>query len=148
MSSVREERGEALNTLLRGEISAGETYKQAIDKAGDDPRASELRRMCTEHESAATQLRLHVSAHSSEEPDESSGAWGAWAKTVQGTMNLFGDKASLKALKEGEEHGVKEYEDALEEDSLSADCRELIRGTLLPQTREHINTLDRLMDAM
>lgn len=60
---------------------------------------------------------------------------------------MFGNTAALKALKEGEEHGVKSYEDALADDDLPAECKELIRIRLLPQTRAHVAVLDRLMEA-
>lgn len=46
-----------------------------------------------------------------ETPVHDSGAWGEWAKLVMGTAKLLGDKAALKALKEGEESGLKEYQD-------------------------------------
>ena len=49
------------------------------------------------------------------EASDSSGAWGTWAQIVQGTMNLFGDKSALKALKEGEEHGLKDYEEGIDD---------------------------------
>jgi uncharacterized protein (TIGR02284 family) len=135
---------DTLNSLLRGEISATETYQQALQKVGADQGAAELRRIHAEHREAANTLRQHVHQHGGR-PDQGSGAWGAFAKAVEGMAKIFGNTAALKALKEGEEHGVHAYEDALGDESLPDDCRQLIRGTLLPQTREHINTLDRLM---
>src|SRR5690606_2319448 len=107
-----------INSLLRGEISAAETYKMAIDKvseSADDPAfasVSILREMQEDHGRAAQLLRERVRSLGGE-PSESSGAWGALAQTVQGTMNLFGDAAALKSLKEGEEHGLKDYTEAL-----------------------------------
>ena len=47
--------------------------------------------------------------------------------------------------KEGEEHGMKSYQDALQDANLSEDCKSLIRTRLLPQTQAHIPELDRLM---
>ena len=85
--------------------------------------------------------------HEGGKPDQGSGAWGAWAKTVEGAAKIFGNAAAVKALKEGEEHGVKSYEDALNNPDLPAECQTLIRGTLLPQTRSHLPVLDRLMSA-
>jgi hypothetical protein len=52
----------------------------------------------------------------------------------------------MKALKEGEEHGVKDYEDALKDANFPVECQTLIRSTLLPQTRSHIQVLDQLMN--
>jgi hypothetical protein len=48
-------------------------------------------------------------------------------------------------LKEGEEHGLKEYEEALHDEGLPADCVELARE-LMARQRQHIANLDRLID--
>jgi len=133
-----------LNTLLRGELSAVETYQQALAKLDDTKGAAELRRLHAEHREAANTLRQHVHQHGGQ-PDQGSGAWGVFAKAVEGTAKLFGNDAALKALKEGEEHGIKEYQKALQEKDLPADCRTLIASKLLPQAREHIPVLDRFM---
>ncbi len=137
---------DALNSLLRGEISATETYQQAMDKVGNDTGSSELRRIHEEHRDAANTLREHVHTHGGK-PDQGSGAWGTFAKAVEGGAKIFGNAAALKALKEGEEHGVKDYEAALKGSDLAADCRELVNSRLLPQTRNHITVLDRLIGA-
>jgi hypothetical protein len=132
-----------LNSLLRGELAATETYQQALPKLAGTPGYEELRSIHKEHREAANTLRQHV--HKVEgRPDQGSGAWGAFAKAVEGTAKAFGIDAALKALKEGEEHGIKEYEQAMK-DSLPSECRSLIESRLLPQTRTHVSTLDRLM---
>ncbi len=133
-----------LNALLRGELAATETYQQALAKVGNDTGSTELRRLHDEHREAANTLRQHIRDHGGT-PDHGSGAWGAFAKSVEGTAKIFGQTAAMKALKEGEEHGISDYEKALKDDSLSADCKSLISGRLLPQTRAHIPALDRLM---
>jgi len=140
-----------LPSLVRGEIAAAETYKQALRKlvgsqaeAGTDPRAAELRRIQEEHGEAIRKLRAKLSALG-EEPPTGSGVWGAWSKAVQGTADAFGEKAAIKALKEGEEHGVKDYEDALADEALDPGIKELITAELLPQTRAHVPALDRLI---
>ena len=132
-----------LNSLLRGELAATETYQQALPKLEGTPGYEELRHIHKEHREAANTLRQHV--HKVEgRPDQGSGAWGAFAKAVEGTAKAFGVDAALKALKEEEEHGIKEYEEGLN-NGLPPECRNLIETTLLPQTRTHISTLDRLM---
>jgi uncharacterized protein (TIGR02284 family) len=145
-----DDRGEAvrqLNSLLRGEISAAETYKMAIDKIADSDvseHAQVLRQMQEEHGRAAQELRERIRSLGGE-PSDSSGAWGAWAQTVQGTMNLFGDAAALKSLNEGEEHGLKDYQEALDDtDQLTAS---LIQSELIPNQQRHIEMLDTLINA-
>jgi hypothetical protein len=98
-----------LNSLLRGEISAKETYQQAIDKLSKDgdPDVEVLREIAREHTGAVDRLRDAV-RRAGGEPDESAGAWGAFAKGVEGIAKAFGEQSSLKALKEGEEHGLKD----------------------------------------
>jgi uncharacterized protein (TIGR02284 family) len=137
---------DALNSLLRGELSAVETYQQALEKVDSEPGAMDLRRIEAEHREAVNLLRQHILDRRGQ-PDSSSGAWGAWAKTVTGTAKVFGNAAALKALQEGEEHGIKSYENALKDDHLDAECRMLIESTLLPQTRAHVPILDRLIEA-
>ena len=74
---------DTLNSLLRGELAATETYQQALDKVGNDSRASELRQIHIDHREAANTLRQHVHKMGGK-PDQGSGAWGAFAKTVEG----------------------------------------------------------------
>src|SRR5947209_3322440 len=134
---------DTLNSLLRGELAATETYQQAMAKCGNEPGAAELRRIHDEHREMANTLRQHIHKVGGK-PDQGSGAWGAFAKAVEGTAKALGTDAALKALKEGEEHGLKEYEAALK-NGLPTECTALIESKLLPQAHEHIPTLDRLM---
>ena len=138
-----------LNSFLRGEISAAETYRMAIDKAGDsDKNAANiglLRGIQEEHGRAAQAIRDRIRELGGE-PSDSSGAWGAWAKLVEGTASLFGDTASLKALKEGEQHGLKDYEEGL--DDIDATSAELVQNQLIAAQQRHIALLDQLIDAV
>jgi uncharacterized protein (TIGR02284 family) len=133
-----------LNSLLRGEISAVETYQQAIEKVGDEHAsdAAALRAIAQEHGEDARALREAIEQLGGE-ADDSSGAWGAWAKTVQGVAKLFGDASALKALKEGEEHGLKDYEEAV--DDVDDASRTLIVSRLIPNQKRHIATIDGMM---
>ena len=135
-----------LNGLLRGEMAALETYVQALEKLGEEsgPGAAELNRIQLDHRDAADALWHFIEEHGGE-PSKGAGAWGAFAKAVEGTSKLLGNKAALKARKEGEEHGLKEYEEALKDKDLPADGQALVRG-LLAKQREHIVTLDRLLE--
>jgi len=139
-----------LNSLLRGEISAAETYRMAIDQVSDSDDTTManvglLREMQEEHGRAAQALRDRIKELGGEASD-SSGPWGVWAKFTQGSANLFGDSAALKSLKEGEEHGLKDYQEAMDDvDTTSAD---LIRNQLIPAQQRHINLLDQLIHSV
>ena len=130
-----------LNSLLRGEISAVETYKQAIEKIEDEHTsdALALRAIAQEHGEAAQALRDEIQRMGGE-ADDSSGPWGAWAKVVQTTAKLFGDASALKSLKEGEEHGLKDYREA--RDDLDSVSREIVMDRLIPAQERHVQTLD------
>jgi bacterioferritin (cytochrome b1) len=140
-----------LNSFLRGEISAAETYRMAIGKLSKDEQLKAaanvglLNSIQEEHSRAASTLRDRIEELGGQASD-SSGAWGAWASTVQGTMNLFGDSSALKSLKEGEEHGLKDYQSGL--DSIDASSRQLIQNQLIPAQQRHISLLDQMMGAV
>ena len=126
MASATTEHLDTLNSLLRGELAATETYQMALDKVKEGRGAAELRVIHADHREAANLLRQHVRGMG-EEPDHGSGAWGAFAKAVEGTAKLFGESAALKALKEGEESGLKAYDAALEDSELPPVCVNLVR---------------------
>jgi uncharacterized protein (TIGR02284 family) len=136
---------ETLNSLLEGEISAVETYEQALEKVGSEPGAEELRKIHQNHTDAISKLREHVTKHGGQ-PSTDSGAWGSFARTVEGVAKLFGDATALRALKQGEEKGLRDYDDALSDEELPQDCQTLIRDELRPRQRSHIHTLERLIE--
>lgn len=146
MSTRTEDRTAWLNRLLRGELSAVETYEQAMSRCQGEACAADLRHMLEQHRESADLLRRHVIDHG-EEPSTTSGAWGSLVQLVTGAAKVFGTATTFQALKEGEEHGVTEYESALADESLARDCRELIDTTLLPRTRAHVKRLEALINA-
>ena len=138
-----------LNSLLRGEISAAETYRRAIDKVADSDKSQMnnlniMREIQEEHGRAAQALRDRIRELGGE-PSDSSGAWGAWAKFTQGTANIFGDASALKSLKEGEEHGLKDYQEAI--DDIDMTSAQLVQNQLIPSQQRHVNLLDQMISA-
>ena len=49
-----------LNSLLRGELAATETYQQALNVLGHAPGAMDLRRIHDEHRDAANTLKSYL----------------------------------------------------------------------------------------
>lgn len=135
-----------LNTLLRGELSAIETYNQAMGRIQDPAKRPTLQSIVQDHQVAAGMLRKQIVMHGGR-PAESSGPWGTWASAVTGAAKVLGEEAVIKVLKEGEEHGVKEYRDALDQVGLDTDCRDVVQNDLLPKQESHIPTLDRFLAA-
>jgi bacterioferritin (cytochrome b1) len=139
-----------LNSFLRGEISAAETYRMAMDHVANDewpavsPKLDFLHQIQKEHGLAAQALRERIRAlHGS--PADSSGPWGAWAKLAQRTADLFGDVASLNMLKEGEEHGLRDYETGY--NAMDATSAILLREELIPGQQRHIDLLGQLIQS-
>jgi uncharacterized protein (TIGR02284 family) len=135
---------EQLNSLLRGEISAVQTYDQAIEKLGEEhgQMAAELRRIAQEHGEHAQELRARVRTLGGN-PADSAGAWGDVVQAVEGASKLFGEASALKTLREGEEHGLRDYRDALSE--LDLESRRLVQDVLLPAQLLHIQALDAMI---
>ena len=126
---------ETLNDLLRGEISAVETYRQAIERLSASPNRVELEQCKRSHELRVSQLREQV-VRLGGQPVQGSGAWGTFAKLVEGSAKLFGEKAAISALEEGEDHGLKMYRDDVPK--LDSVTRVLVERDLLPeQERTH-----------
>lgn len=130
------------NRLLRGERSAVESYDKAI-RAFDLGAPPELTQIREEHVQAVAILEENVLAMGGE-PEREAGAWGAFAKTVQGAANALGEKTAMESLQTGEKAGLRDYEIALKDEDVMAECKEMIRSTLLPQTEEHVSTLEEL----
>lgn len=130
------------HSLLRGELSAIETYTQAIEKFEDNSGDSLLERIREDHEVSAEALRDLI-GKSGDDDVTSSGPWGTFAKTVEGLASLFGASPALAILQQGELHGISEYEKALEDDDLDESLRWLIGDELLPALRDHLIDLDR-----
>jgi demethoxyubiquinone hydroxylase (CLK1/Coq7/Cat5 family) len=126
-----------LNGLLRGELSAAATYRQAERRFPGHRQRAELRRLGEEHWRAADALHEQVQRRGGR-PSETAGAWGAFAALVEGTAKLFGARAALWALREGERQGIDDYESALDTPHLPPECHALIAGELLPRCREHV----------
>ena len=126
---------DSLNELLRGEISAVETYRQAIEKLGSSPTGVQLEDCRRSHAERVAKLRECV-ARLGGEPAKESGAWGAFARLVEGSAKAFGERAAVSALEEGEDHGLKLYRDDLAK--LDPVSRGLVETELLPaQERTH-----------
>ncbi len=142
-STVTQDCIDVCNRLLRGELSAVETYRQTIQKFEGDPAVTTLRQIQSEHEFAAELLRNNV-LEMGGDPSTDSGAWGAFANTVQGVAKVFGESSALKSLQQGEEHGLDDYEDALEDDDVMPGCKDMIRSELMPRVRQHIASLQDL----
>ena len=138
-----------INDVLRGELSAIETYRQALDEVrddhGHDARFQQLARMQHEHEQAAEELRSLVQQMGGT-PSRDSGPWGTWSKAVMGTARILGDKSALSALAAGEKSGVEDYQSAMKRDRTPDSVRHVYR-TLLARNQERLDQLEQMIRA-
>lgn len=141
MASPNEEAVGKLNSFLRGEISAVETYRQALDKVTDPSIRSQLQDCEQDHQQRIDLLRQRISSLGGT-PEQGSGAWGVWAKLVQGGGNLLGEKTALQALEEGEDHGLDDYRRDLDE--LDGETRSWVESNILPNAERTHGTLSTL----
>lgn len=103
-----------LNGILKGEISAVETYRQALEKITDPAIAKELECAKSCHSGRVEELVSQVQ-NAGGQPAETSGAWGAFAKMMEGGAKIAGDKATIAILEEGEDKGLADYKKLLED---------------------------------
>jgi hypothetical protein len=122
---------EQLNSFLRGEMAAVETYQQAIEKLeAFSTSRDQLLVNLKSHQDRVMMLRDAI-VQLGGTPAEGSGPWGSFAKIVEGGAKAFGEKAAVAALEEGEDHGLADYKRGL--DDLDPQSRSLVTGKLLPE---------------
>jgi hypothetical protein len=138
-----------LNSMLRGEISAAETYRNVLGRVANTDDADGLLHTLgdiqAEHARATQTLRDRIRELNGL-PADSSGIWGVWAQAVQETLTLLGGgKGALRALLGGEEHGLKDYQNALPD--LDSKTANLVESVLVPAQQRHIQKLTALLTA-
>jgi hypothetical protein len=135
-----------LNSFLRGEISAVETYRMALEKIEPSSPARPQLESCLQSHAERIVLLRDAVVQLGGKPAEGSGAWGAFAKAVEGGGKIFGEKGAIAALEEGEDHGLADYRRDL--DDLEASARRLVEGQLLPQQVATHRTMSQLKKQM
>lgn len=129
---------DVLNSFLRGELSAVETYKQALTKIKDGNVRLALEDNLRSHEGRVELLKNRILAHGGQAV-ESSGVWGAFARLMEGGAKVFGEEAAINVLESGEDHGRDDYRREL--DNLDADTRAWVTAQLIPAQEMSHDTL-------
>lgn len=133
---------ETLNSILRGELSAVQTYDQALEKLNEDAGvAAQLRECRTSHQERVSLLQSEITRRGGE-PARGSGPWGTFAKLVEGGAKAFGKKAAISVLEEGEDHGLKQYRDDLPK--LDGATRSTLEGRLMSEQQRTHRTMSSL----
>ncbi|RYZ41745.1 MAG: DUF2383 domain-containing protein [Myxococcaceae bacterium] len=132
---------DTLNSFLRGELSAVETYRQASKHIKSPVALTEVEACLKDHEARVEAIKERISKLGGQ-PAESSGLWGTFAKAVQGGADLLGEKIAINALEEGEDHGLADYNRDI--DKLHGAERTFARSTLLPAQKQTHGKLSHL----
>ena len=130
-----------LNSFLRGERSAVATYEQVIQKADTPNVIVDLQNGQESHRRRVELLETKISALGGE-PAKDGGAWSALAKTVQGGAAVLGLNPAIAVLEEGEDHGLKDYRQNL--DQLSPEMNTWVATQLLPEQERTHDRLSKL----
>ena len=135
---------EDLNALLKGEISAVETYKQALPKVEDKEIAGVLSDCLASHKARVSKLTDAIRAYGGT-PESDSGIWRSWAKVLSGGASVFGDDATVAALEQEEDAHSSDYEWRLVK--MHGDHRNLVKDVLLPEQQRYRSMLSELLNA-
>ena len=131
-SPSRSETIDQLNSFLRGELSAVETYRLALDKLQHTDHRSSLVQCARSHEERARLLTEAILGRGGE-PATSSGVWGSLVRAIERSASAVSEHAAVAALEEGEDHGRDDY--LRDMDHLETSARQLIEFAILPEQR-------------
>ena len=130
-----------VHSLLRGELSAIEAYVMVLESLDNQVERDRVMEFLLNHQEAANYW-TSVLVNQSIKPDSSSGPWGQFVKAFTASAKLLGNPAALEALKQGEEHGLNEYESALENGKLTRRMEQVVRDKFIPLQRRHIMSIE------
>jgi uncharacterized protein (TIGR02284 family) len=119
-----------LNSFLRGELAAVETYDQALARIDDADIRDPLREVRASHDRRASLLRQRILVLGGE-PASSAGVWGGVAKLVEAGAAMFGVSPAVAALEEGEDRGRDTYRSDLRD--LSPETQAFVSSAVLPE---------------
>ncbi len=94
-----------MDDLIRGEMAAVKSYDQILGDLKDSKEKSKLESIRKDHVNAVSKLKTFATADVKEDTT-TAGAWGAFAKAWTGGAKIMGNDAALKALSQGEKHGI------------------------------------------
>jgi uncharacterized protein (TIGR02284 family) len=127
-----------LNSFLRGELSAAETYRLALERLEQSEFRPTLVQCSRSHEERARLLTEAILGRGGE-PADTSGAWGSLVRMLERSAAAISESAAVAVLEEGEDHGRDDYLRDL--DSLEPTARQLVEFAILPEQRRTHDTI-------
>lgn len=128
-----------IDELIRGEMAAVKSYETVLAKIDNETEKQKLMSFKNDHQMALEKLKTfspNVDASSTK-----AGPWTTFATAFAGGASFFGDKAAIKALQVGEQHGLNEYQEAIIDQGVSPEVKAVIRAELLPNQEKHISMI-------
>jgi uncharacterized protein (TIGR02284 family) len=145
VASTENQAVDVLNSFLRGEISAVETYRQALEKVKEAQITSQLQTCMQSHSKRVSALSEQIRSLGGS-PETKSGVWGSFAKAVEAGAKTFGEKTAVAALEEGEDHGRNDYRRDI--DKLDGAARQFVQSTLIPEQQRTHDAMSALKKSM
>jgi len=130
-----------LKHLLQDEMSAVESYDQAIAAVKNDATKAELADLNSGHKSRVIKLQAKVTELGGELP-ENSGLWGKFAKLLEAGASHLGDKVIVGTLEECEVHHLAAYKSGLE--VFDEAEHKLVFSDLLPAQQDAYEKINKL----
>jgi hypothetical protein len=127
-----------LNSFLRGELSAVETYRLALERLEQSEFRPSLVQCTRSHEERARLLTEAILGRGGD-PADSSGAWGSLVRMIERSAASISESAAIAVLEEGEDHGRDDYLRDL--DNLEPSARQLVEFAILPEQRRTHDTI-------
>src|SRR6185369_4796543 len=127
-----------LNSFLRGELSAAETYRLALERLEQSEFRPTLVQCSRSHEERARLLTEAILGRGGE-PSDSSGVWGSLVRMLERSAAAISESAAVSVLEEGEDHGRDDY--LRDIDSLEPSARQLVEFAILPEQRRTHDTI-------
>lgn len=135
--------------LLKNELSAAETYHQALEKFEEENQRREiayLEPIYEEHTEAVSELQEKIQQMGGT-PTSDSGLWGSWSEAVMSGAELLGKDAMLNALLAGEKSGLDDYEQAAQDPEIPSEVSALIQAKYVASQQENIRAINRLLSS-
>jgi hypothetical protein len=132
-----------LNKFLRAELSAVETYRQAIECMGAGAHTAELMENKRSHEERVELLR-HQIVRLGGQCAEGCQAWSSLTVLMEGGAVMCGEEEAIGALDEGEDHDLRLYRSSSEVHRLDVATRDFLERSLRPEQERTHRTTSRL----
>lgn len=137
--NMTDEPVDTLTKQYRRELSAVNSYEQALKKYNGQREEAELRKIYREHLDATLCLRMALQSRGRSIPD-GAGTWGSVASSVKRAATIVNDELPLHILRRGESINAEGYDALLSDENLSDGLVIELRG-LRGRCRRHITTL-------